>query len=91
MKRAAATLIFLLASFGAAAEESTGERIKEGAVDAAHAVEKGAVKAGQVIKKGAVEVGHAVEQGAHAVKRGAVKAKRKIVGPKKEEEHHATR
>ena len=87
------SMLLMLVSFSAFAEESTGERIKEDAaeaghvikkdaVEAGHVIKKDAVKAGRVIKKGAVEVGHAVKKGAvevgQAVKKGSIKAKRKV-------------
>jgi len=77
----AVSILFVVGAFNARAEETTGQRIKEDAKEAAHVVKEDAVKAGRAIKKGAVEVGHAAAKGAKTVaktvKKGAVAAKRK--------------
>jgi hypothetical protein len=72
------SVLLVLVSFSALAEESTGERIKEGAVEAGHVIKEDAVKAGRAIKKGAIEVGHAAVKGAQAVKQGALNVKRRV-------------
>ncbi len=92
MKNPLAIAVLAVFAFGvcsARAEETTGQRIKEDAKEAAHVIKEDAVKAGRAIKKGAVEVGHATAKGAKAVaktaKEGAVAAKKKVAEIRSEE------
>ncbi len=85
MKTLFATAVLMALALGvcnARAEETTGQKIKEDAKEAAHVVMEDAVKAGRAIKKGAVEVGHAAAKGAKSVakatKEGAKAAKKKV-------------